>query len=327
MTKDLIYIDDFVKTDFKTLIWAPSNSGKSILALYFAIAIAYQLSIFIFKVKKARKVAIIDAETPQDLFKTRLKPLRNQYKIDENVKDNLYLMSIKGNKNFQDFDILKVDWQKKLLSIWKKMKIEVVVLDNIIALTKRNSDSPATIKEIFSFVTQIENAGIAVILIHHSNKQEKVMKGTYELQAQSQNIIQVFGKRQLKEMKELSTSVRNALTQEGQTLAFTIDESKVFPNLEGQTFYFYCAENTGIWQRLYPDIEQEEKSNILDGLHPKALQIYELINAKKSTRKNIEMELKWCGKTILKYLNQLKDLDLIDTIGEGQNRCYRKRKA
>jgi len=329
-------LDEIISAESRTIIWSPTNSGKSLFALHFALALAYKLIMTIFKVMKSRKVALLDAETGSGQWEKRTVPLHGKYRINVDDKDNFWLMHKKGNNAYSDFDLFSPKWQNRLLDTWKQHGTEVLILDNIMSLCPEASRSEAQAKKFFDFISRIESSGIAVIIIHHSNKGKEEMKGVYELEALCQNVISLAGRESFAEEKNLPVEVKNRLNDAGALCKCVVTKCKMAPDLEHLEHYFHLPMDTGRWINLVNedssndaqidiiDETQVNLSNLSNDTHKLFLHIKEL-PTNSITRKDVETFLK-CGEDKARNLiNELKQKKFLDQIGGGPNTAYKLR--
>lgn len=343
--KALCCLDEIITVEARTLIWAPSNAGKSLFILYLAVSLAYGINMFVFSARKPRKIAIFDAETGITTWDNRVRAIDGCYPIQENCMENLYRMRKKGNPAYSTLNLFSADWQNNLLHLWKEHGIEVVVFDNLISLCGTAANSAGKLDEFFKFVSQIETQGIAVILVHHSNKDERKMKGVYELQAKCQNVIRLEGKKQLLPEEDPFLALQQALDIDGAVIRMTVEECKDASDMEGKSHFFHLPIGHGHWIALSEDtvlplaplvespegsIEalQDSESTVanLETLSKKAKKVYEYIQGKPSVmRKDIDEHTGWNEKTVLKYINELLDARLIDRPASGSTTYYQAR--
>jgi len=230
-----------------TLIWAPSNSGKSYVALALAIAVATGNSFFnVPGHDHGRKVMLIDGETMEKLFEERKGQLLASMSEEdrERFRENseCHLLHEENQK-------LDETLQKSLIEYVKQHEIKLVILDNLNSLVNKawiNNTS-----KLFEFRDKLESAGAGVVFIHHATKEGDSTKGASELIGKSQNVIQLEGKPiLLKEFQQssckLPDSVKETLDRGEVTFRMIWEESKVFHQAE-HTSVIWSLGQDGIW--------------------------------------------------------------------------------
>ena len=240
-----------------TLIWAPSNSGKSYVALALSIAVATGNSFFnVPGHGHGRKVMLIDGETMENLFEERKRQLlasmseEDRERFEENSA--CYLLHEENQKLDETF-------QKSLIEYVKQHEIKLVILDNLNSLIDKawlNNTS-----KLFEFRDKLETAGAGVVFIHHATKEGDSPKGASELIGKSQNVIQIEGKTVLQQSScLLPNSAKEALDRGEVTFRMTWEESKVFHQAEHNSVIWSLGQN-GTWvQHGQKDEEADQAS-------------------------------------------------------------------
>lgn len=355
-------LDDIISIESRTILWSPTNVGKSLFALHLALALAYKSSMTVFEANRSRRIVIFDGETGQNQWDKRINALHGKHLIDVKDKDNFWVMHKKGNDAYADFDLFSNEWQERLLDAWKQHGIEVFILDNIMSLCPEVSKSEARAKEFFKFITRIESSGIAVLIIHHSNKGKEDMKGVYELEALSQNIISLLGRESFVEDKDLPTEVKNYLNDTGALCKCVFTKCKIAPELEHKAHYFHLPMNRGKWinlvnegntndtvdgeidieetnisQALFEDEVDSQNCKVavtdeigfsLDNLSTDAHKLFlhiKKIPTKKIKRIDVEKFLDCAEDKARTVINELKKANILDSVGSGRNTYYQLR--
>ena len=141
------------------IIAAPSNVGKTLLATELYLLFENGGELFHMKVEK-RKALYLDLELQSTMFFYRLK---KQSKT--NGGENLYYSD-------QQIDISVDEQLEGFINSLKQNNIEVIIVDSYSQLTvgsEENSNSQQAI--ILSQLFKIKNAGITLILLHHTRKE------------------------------------------------------------------------------------------------------------------------------------------------------------
>lgn len=234
--------DDLITSWYLTFIWGVSNAGKSLIAVQIVIAIMTGTDAFgIFSISK-RLVAYLDGEIGGDFKKRCLQLLKGNIKAQELLKQYLRVLPPSS-----DIDLLDDACAAEIISNLLEMKAQVLVIDNIFALAP--SAVNGNIKKLFSFIHKVKEAGIAVIIIHHSGKDGATYKGPSELQSLSQNVIKLEGRDQLVEQGNLSNEVKKACNAGGAVTKISVEECKAAPLLEQKTAIYHLPKG-GVWTCL-----------------------------------------------------------------------------
>lgn len=234
--------DDLITSWYLTFIWGVSNAGKSLIAVQIVIAIMTSTDAFgIFSISK-RLVAYLDGEIGGDFKERCLQLLKGNVKAQELLKQYLRVLPPSS-----DIDILDDACAAEIISNLLEMKAQVLVIDNILALAP--SVVHGNVKKLFSFIHKVKEAGIAVIIIHHSGKDGTTYKGPAELQSLSQNVIKLEGREQLVEQGNLSPEVKKACNAGGAVTKITVEECKAAPLIEKKTAIYHLPKG-GVWTCL-----------------------------------------------------------------------------
>lgn len=121
-------------------------------------------------------VTLVDAELMMDESKYRLQATGGLYSNTTNLYRNFKLISLRGRD--QGFDFLNERDQDWLIDQITESKI--VVLDNYGTLTQDYSEGAKPWRKFLKGIRKITDLGIAVILVHHTNKQGQ-LRGTQKI--------------------------------------------------------------------------------------------------------------------------------------------------
>ncbi|MDD5598318.1 MAG: AAA family ATPase, partial [Victivallaceae bacterium] len=153
-----------------TLLYAPTNVGKTWLALCMGYVISMGKTMFKennWKARRARKVLYIDSEMDEKSLQDRVRIIANMQfngrryggRINNNFFSITKKRSTQRNEEFQD-DVVK---------FVKAKNISLLILDNLTAFTQHN-DSAKAWEDIHNWLDRLKKKGCAVLLIHHTNK-------------------------------------------------------------------------------------------------------------------------------------------------------------
>lgn len=159
------------------MVYAPTGCGKSMLVLSLAIAIAGGGSVLGWKAPKPRKVLIVDGEMPEDDTTDRARCLMGGIEeLDrEAAGQNLRIISQQAQPIECVFPNLSdPEGQEWILKEAMRHNAELVILDNFSTLAEcSDENSSASFNGIIRFLKRMKQAGIGVLLVHHSGKGAK----------------------------------------------------------------------------------------------------------------------------------------------------------
>lgn len=174
---------DFINPASTTLIYGPSDSGKSWLIIELCIALASGSGSLGLTPAQPAKVFYCDGEIG-DAFSSRIlqltkgKPQAFMKLLDENL---LVRSFIESNELLEK--------KEQFLSVLRKEKPNVLVIDNILSLTPKawrgQNDN------LIDLLRELKTMGIAPIIVHHTNKKGDTSLGSVSLEVLSQNIIRL----------------------------------------------------------------------------------------------------------------------------------------
>jgi hypothetical protein len=154
------------------------------LAWSIATAIAGGGSFHTYKNTTPRKVLYLDGEMDGEDAQERLKTcITATNSSPDVVGDNLMFLS----RQMQEFnsvfpDLNNLDWQINLISCAKELGVEFIVLDNFSTLAEiEDENSAAAFNGITDFLLRLKQAGLAGLLVHHSNKADSGYRGSQKL--------------------------------------------------------------------------------------------------------------------------------------------------
>lgn len=235
--------DDLIKPKYTTKIWGCSNAGKSWFAVEITLALVTGTGAFGLFARSRRTVCYMDGEVGGEDFKKRCRQLlKGRAEAQELIGKNLLVMPPSS-----DIDILDDICAKEIILKLIEAKASVLVIDNIFSLAP--SAVKGGVNKLFSFIHKAEQAGIAVIVIHHSGKDGTTYKGPSELTSLSQNVFRLEGREQLVEMGDLSPEVEAACNAGGPVSRMTVEKCKAAPLLEQKSATYHLPVN-GVWRWL-----------------------------------------------------------------------------
>ena len=177
-------IDPWLRTEETAVLWAASGVGKTMLALSLALAVAGGGTVADWSCPVARKVIYVDGEMHEQDIRDRIVALVESGAVHlpdvELALTNLKLIIRQRQEVGTPFYDLSDDASKtELLRLASAGEIGLVVLDNFTTLSDSLEDeNDATqFKKVQDFFLQMKRCGVATLLVHHSNKGGKQMRG------------------------------------------------------------------------------------------------------------------------------------------------------
>lgn len=324
---------DMFCPQYATLIWGPSNAGKSWVSIALACALATGTPCFCWAASPACKICYLDGEVGQD-FKIRGNQLvQGQDRVCQLLDTNMSVLHKDNN-----LDILDDEWQNTFIEKISGEGFDFVFIDNILSL------APKAIKDAKPFLTFIDKlklSNIGVVAVHHTNKGGKDFKGPVDLESLSQNVISLEGREHLEKEKDCPAPLRDALAQKGPVVRMFIKKCKVSPELEGQR-PIYRLPVDGKWEVVqgipieslvekggHPEDEGRQLRIADDRLSASQMKAYEYFRLqpdKDIQNKDIQRALGVKEGAARNVLKSLVGMDLIERFGENNQTRYRLKK-
>ncbi|WP_308774591.1 AAA family ATPase [uncultured Bilophila sp.] len=249
-------LDAMISPSNATLIWGPSNVGKTLTVLEFIKALTTRETCFGLKVSSVRKVYYLEGEPDQNRLRRACKQIcHSDEQFDIFIKHFIY-GTLQSHITLDEIDDGEID---SIIRSIKEKNCHIVVLDNILSLAPKAANGNAT--KFQKFIQSLKNNNLSVIIIHHSTKGGKSPKGPVELEALMQNIFQLEKGQDLPELQSI-VAVQKALEEAGPTLKMTLTKCKVFPGLE-KKFGVYHLPEGGRWELVAGESFSEIKT--IDG--------------------------------------------------------------
>lgn len=309
-----------------SLLWGPSNSGKSLVAQTIALALASGSPAFcVENSSEPRRVLLIDGELTEEGLRSRVEQLASNHA--DFVEKNLFFSSMRGAA-VENSNIISDDFANELCNTVRNNEIQVVIIDNLITLasaaTHGNDD------DLFTLVRNIERNGAAVILVHHSTKRGDAFKGSSNLASKSQNIIQVDGRDTLKDDEELEAELMDALDTDGAVVRLRWQKCKTTPMMEGKSFGFQLPLG-GTWEPVSDEMEAVSSISVVSGADMASIsddesRVMKLFSGSRGQIKRTDVEVCLrCGEDKAgTILNNLKKKGMIRAVGGGRSTAYVK---
>jgi hypothetical protein len=168
-------LSPWFKSGSSGFIFGLPGSGKTWFAWKMAICISKGEDFGPWKCEKPWKTLYVDGEMPIESMQERL------LLLDPKPSDNLILLShedLADKKNFI-LNLCKENQQEALLEVCIQNEIKVIFLDNLSCLCFGMRENEADDWEkVLGWLLRFRRAGIAVVIIHHANRDGNDMRGT-----------------------------------------------------------------------------------------------------------------------------------------------------
>lgn len=188
-------LGDWLTERHPSLIYAQTGRGKSLFAMSIAIAVAGGGTVFGWAAPEPRRVLYVDAEMDIADIKSRdglLVPAVEG--VDGEALDaNLLLLSRHHQGRGAVFpDLVDPQGQQALLEHVKHIRPALVILDNLSTMAEiRDENDAAAFGPVLETLWKLRQLGCAVILIHHTGKQEGKFRGSSKLAATFESVLQL----------------------------------------------------------------------------------------------------------------------------------------
>lgn len=329
--------DTLITPQYTTLIWGCSNAGKTWVAIQLTLAMVCGVNAFELPTMAQRRICYLDGEVGVEDFEARCSQLlQDNPNAQTLVKKNLRILPQSG------LNILDARDSRDVIKRLREMNADVLVIDNLLSLAPSAAKSNAD--GLFSFVRQVKQAGVAVVIVHHSGKDGTSFKGSGDLASLSQNVIRLDGREQLTNQGVLSAGLEKACQADGPVVRMTVTKCKAAPQLERKSSTYHLPVN-GVWQHIegsFIEIDQaikpEARSNEstvvdatvistpdanTDSLSPDEEEVFNAVKMKKSTRANLEKHTGFGKDKVQSILSSLTDQKRIVRVGKGKATYYR----
>lgn len=234
-------LDAMISPSNATLIWGPSNVGKTLTVLEFIKSLTTRETCFGLKVSSIRKVYYLEGEPDQIRLRRACKQISHSDEQFDIFQKHFIYGTLQSYIKLDEIDDGEIDF---IIRSIKEKGCQIVVLDNILSLAPGAAKGNTT--KFQKFIQSLKNNNLSVIIIHHSTKSGESPKGPIELEALMQNIFQLEKGQDLPELRSIA-AVQTALEEAGPTLKMTLTKCKVFPGLE-KKFGVYHLPEGGRWE-------------------------------------------------------------------------------
>jgi len=157
-------IKDFLPINSLTMIYSAPGSFKTIISQQIAMCVATGKDFLGLKTKK-HSILFSDKENNDFIIKDRLTRLKKGNKINTKNFPIYYLTRRDGDLDNQSF-------LDKLMRTIDKYKISMLVLDTLNRHSDYEENSATDLSRLYTnvFMPLIENKGVSIVFLHHTNK-------------------------------------------------------------------------------------------------------------------------------------------------------------
>lgn len=178
-------ISPWLKQGESALIYAAPGVGKSMLTLTLALTIAGGGKFLAWQSHKPRRVLFVDGEMNTADLQERVRLLQGSVRgIDlEAAGTNLTFIARQDQDPEATFpDLATPEGQRTVYRRARGKGADLLILDNFSTLfTCEDENAAAAFNEVVKFLMRLKQAGIACILVHHTNKSGDNYRGSSKL--------------------------------------------------------------------------------------------------------------------------------------------------
>jgi hypothetical protein len=178
-------LEPWLRTGESVMVFAPPGVGKSMMTLSLALAVAGGGSYLGWKAPEARRVLLVDGEMHiQDITDRARLLLPTLDSVDDQAApDNITVLARQYQHPESTFPDLATDEGREVIM---KRTIDggydLVILDNFSTLATVDDENAASAFDpVIKFLLKLKQAGVACILVHHSNKGGNDFRGSSKL--------------------------------------------------------------------------------------------------------------------------------------------------
>ncbi|MFN3609837.1 MAG: AAA family ATPase [Hyphomonas sp.] len=188
-------LGDWLTERHPCMVYAQTGRGKSLFAMSLALAVAGGGEVFGWKAPSPSTVLYVDAE--MDLADIRERDALLLPSISSADKEalggNLHILARHGQPEGAPFpDLVEEAGRRALMEIVRKLNPAMVILDNLSTLAEiRDENDAAAFAPVLRTLWELRQLGCAVILVHHTGKQEGKFRGSSKLAATFESVFQL----------------------------------------------------------------------------------------------------------------------------------------
>ncbi len=168
-------VQDIIQPGTLVMIYSPPAQFKSLIILQLCLSVATGKPFLGFKTKKCA-ILISDQENSEQIIRERLIELRKGLKIRKKDFPLFYL-------NRGIVDLFNKQYMEELKRIIIEKDIKLLVLDTLHRHANYDENSANDINELYMkiFSPLIEELGVAIVFLHHTDKKGKGYRGSVDL--------------------------------------------------------------------------------------------------------------------------------------------------
>jgi KaiC/GvpD/RAD55 family RecA-like ATPase len=178
-------IGPWLREGESAMLWAPAGLGKSMLALTIALAVSGGGKVCGWTFDKPRPVLVLDGEMNIQDLQERLEMLSGTIDgLDLEAADrNLQVLCRQHQHPDVRFpDLATPEGHNDVVTRALGMRAALVICDNFSTLADvADENEAAAMQPVLQFLLRMKQAGIATILVHHSDKGENNYRGSSKL--------------------------------------------------------------------------------------------------------------------------------------------------
>ena len=237
-----ITLESFFNRDNASGIWGPTDVAKTWFIDEVAVGLSTGTPAFGIPALRPHVVCIMDGENSIRNKKKRCDQLlQNRLEVAELASKNLHILPPIGN--FKRFDS---EYADVLIPKLQKIKAEMLIIDNLQSLDskagKYGSDN------LNKFISKLKFNGIAVMIVHHSDKEGINYKGPTDFVDLTQNVFKLEGRKQLRSLLQDNIKLKDACDEGGPVIRVTVEKCKICG--VSDRFIIYHLPKNGTWRWL-----------------------------------------------------------------------------
>lgn len=175
-------VEPWLKTGESALVYSQPGTGKSMLTLTLALAVAGGGEFLGWRAPRPRRVMLFDGEmATADLQERAAVLLETVQGIDrEAAGANLTILARQRQHPEADFpDLADPEAQKQVLRMVRRRHVDLLILDNLSTLAQIEDENAASaFNQPQQFLMRLKQAGVACVLVHHSGKSGETYRGS-----------------------------------------------------------------------------------------------------------------------------------------------------
>lgn len=230
-------LDPIIPTQGLVMIYGQRGMGKTLMAIFIALAVAAGLIIMggRWKAHKPRRVLFVDGEMPAISLQERLAKFVYSFGIELPSSDFLRLITPDLQTDYGIPDLATPEGQA---AIEKHLDgVELLILDNLSALVRMGKENEAeSWRPLQTWLLSLRKRGISVLIVHHANKNGE-QRGTSKKEDLLDTVIA------LKRPEDYET-------KQGARFNIQYEKARGFRGDAAEPFEAYLVEEEGkfIWQ-------------------------------------------------------------------------------